>query len=399
MIEVCKGHKARKEVAALKGKAGDDISGVVSESITEELNISEAADGSENKAAFVRASHDSTDDGYNSSSLSRENTFEGDQYHSHHQSIQKTIDPQARNVDKLVLGLVGSTASAPVFTMFGRPSSSLDSDKEIVVRDDDDCSRANSSASQTDRQEPEVDDDSLESSDRAQVVQTRESSGRVAGVGAIPFNMHPGYHGSDDYSGSVEGDGKLPTEDEILVNEELNHSLMINRESSLIVNQEMELHKDLKDEMKAELLSDDIEKVDVEIYLRPDSSEGKLVLFYLKERQIPHSIKSLEPSDLSQDWFLNLSSEGLDPVMRFNSEDVVVESLKIMDFLERKLPVDIYPMAIPCSTSTRSYQKYLFYSALLHTIPMEGIKLRAAPDQRRVKVLEELLLSLKGEIS
>ena len=377
----------------MKGKAGDDISGVVSESITEELNISEAADDSENKAAFVRGSHDSTDDGYNSSSLSRENTFEGDQYHSHHQSIQKTIDPQARSVDKLVLGLVGSTASAPVFTMFGRPSSSLDSDKEIVVKDDDDCSRANSSASQTIRQEPEVDDDSLESSDRAQIVKTRESSGRVAGVGAIPFNMHPEYHGS------VEDDGKLQTEDEILVNEELNHSLMINRESSLIVNQEMELHKDLKDEMKASLLSDDIENVDVEIYLRPDSSEGKLVVFYLKERQIPHSIKSLEASDLSQDWFLNLSSEGLDPVMKFNSEDVVVESLKIMDFLERKLPVDIYPMAIPCSTSTRSYQKYLFYAALLQTIPMEGIKLRAAPHQQRVKDLEELLLSLKGEIS
>ena len=122
------------------------------------------------------------------------------------------------------------------------------------------------------------------------------------------------------------------------------------------------------------------------------------MLFYLKERKIPHSVKSLEASDLSQDWFLNLSSEGLDPVMKFNSEDVVVESLKIMDFLERKLPVDIYPMAIPCSTSTRSYQKYLFYSALLQTIPMEGIKLRAAPDQRRVKVLEELLLSLKGKI-
>ena len=378
-------------MAALKSKNGNDSPGIVSESITEEINISEAPDGSDNKAAFVRASLDSTDDGYNSSSLSRENTFEGDQYHTHHQSIQRTLEPRANNVDKLVLGLVGSTASAPVFTMFGKPGSSRDSDKEIVVKDDNDGSRANSSASQSLVEEPEV-EDSVESSE-AQIVKTRESSGRVAGVGAITFHMHPEYSGSGDYSG---GDGeKLRTEDEILVNEELNHSLMINRESSILINQEMELVKDIKDDVS--LFREDIEEVNVEIFLRPDSSGGKLVVFYLKERQIPHTIKSLESTDLSEDWFLSLSREGLDPVMKFNSEDVVVESLKILDFLERKLPVDIYPMAIPCSTSTRSYQKYLFYSALLQTIPMEGIKLRAEGDERKVKDLEQLLLSLKGK--
>ena len=143
---------------------------------------------------------------------------------------------------------------------------------------------------------------------------------------------------------------------------------------------------------------DHLEQVEVDIYLLPNTCQAKLILFYLKERQIPHSIKPLKESDLSEDWFLKISPLGLQPVMKYNKDDVVIESLKIMDFLERNLPVDIYPMAIPCSTSTRSYQKYLFYAALLDTIPMEGLALRAGADQEKIKRLEQLIISLKGEI-
>ena len=86
-------------------QAENTKSEIVSEAITEEININEAADGSENKASFVRTSADSTDDGYNSSgtSLSRENTFEEDQYHSHHHSLQVTIDPKAKGRVHLIL--------------------------------------------------------------------------------------------------------------------------------------------------------------------------------------------------------------------------------------------------------------------------------------------------------
>ena len=93
-----------------------------------------------------------------------------------------------------------------------------------------------------------------------------------------------------------------------------------------------------------------------------------------------------------------MSPVGLQPVMKFNNNDVVIESLKIMDFLERSLPVDIYPMAIPCSTSTRSYQKYLFYVSLLDTIPMDGLALRATADEKKIKQMEQLITTLKGEI-
>jgi len=103
----------------------------------------------------------------------------------------------------------------------------------------------------------------------------------------------------------------------------------------------------------------------------------------------------LKESDLSEDWFLKISPLGHQPVMKYNKEDLVIESLKIMDFLERNLPVDIYPMAIPCSTSTRSYQKYLFFASLLDTMPMEGLALRAGADQEKIIRLEQLIISLK----
>ena len=397
-----KGLKTRKEMAALKSRNGNtNKSGeIVSEAITEEMNISEAADGSENKAAFIRTSLDSTDDGYNSSgtSVSRENTFEEDQYHAHHQSIQNKVDPKAKNVDKLVLGLVGSTASAPVFAMFGKESR-FDSDKEIVVKEED-CSRANSSATNPPDEEEEPDVEQFLASyeeSAGQIVQTRESSGRVAGVGAIPFHLHPGRDLDEPhYSGTAAEDSKVQTEDDILVNEELNHSLMIHRETSLLINKEMELDTNDKDDLKTSLVKKEIDEVDVEVYLRPESCDGQLLLFYLKERNIPHTVKPLSVSDMTQQWFLTLSAEGLDPVMTFNHQDVVIESLKIMDFLERKLPVDIYPMAIPCSTSTRAYQKYLFYCSLLHTIPMDGIKLRTEAEEANIDDISQLVVRLKG---
>ena len=69
------------------------------------------------------------------------------------------------------------------------------------------------------------------------MVKTRESSGRVAGVGAIPFHLHRGRDQDEpDYSGTANLEGKIRTEDDILVDEELNHSMRINRETSMLIN-------------------------------------------------------------------------------------------------------------------------------------------------------------------
>ena len=224
-------------------------------------------------------------------------------------------------------------------------------------------------------------------------------------MGAIPFHLHSGGDKEDPahYSAATEddSDGKVRTEDDILIEEELNHSVVITRETSILTNKEIEFGENFKDDKKISssvVGEDDLEQFDVEIYLIPDTSQAKLILFYLKERQIPHSIKPLKESDLSAEWFLKISPVGLQPAMKFNDNDVIIESLKIMDFLERNLPVDIFPMAIPCSTSTRSYQKYLFYASLLDTIPMEGLALRAAADEEKIKQMEQLISSLKGEI-
>ena len=117
------------------------------------------------------------------------------------------------------------------------------------------------------------------------------------------------------------------------------------------------------------------ENTPVEVFYVPDTHESQKVLFYLKERNIPHSKKLLSEQEILEDWFLEMSPKGRLPVLKYNGEDVITESLKIMSFLEQKIPVDIYPMMIPCTTSTKIYQKYIFYASLLDQINLDAIAL------------------------
>ena len=113
----------------------------------------------------------------------------------------------------------------------------------------------------------------------------------------------------------------------------------------------------------------------VEIFIVPGTPESLKLLFYLKERRIPHSVKHLSERQVVEDWFLEISPKTALPVLKYNNEDVITESLKIMSFLEQKIPVDVYPMMIPCTTSTKVYQKYIFYASLLDQISLDAIAL------------------------
>jgi glutathione S-transferase len=82
---------------------------------------------------------------------------------------------------------------------------------------------------------------------------------------------------------------------------------------------------------------------------------------YLKERGIPNTIQ-LAVDHLY--W----------PVLK-HGENSVMGTLKIMSYLEQTFPVDVYPKMIPCTTSTKSYQKYIFYSSLIDNTDLTALSL------------------------
>ena len=247
-----KGMKARKDVEEKKKRLAEEA--VVSEAETNEGRVEgEAEQIDDNKAALNRKS---LDDGYDSATLTRENTFESD------------LHPSKGPVGKLVLGIAGQTASAPLFSQFGQA-------------------------------EPEE--------DHSQRVVTRESSANISNVGAIPFELHDSYQADQG--------------------------------------------QDIEDEMKSVL---------VELYIGNMNLEVRKLLMYLKERQI--SIHINESSSLN-DGKIELRIDG---------KNVSGDLLGKIDNMEQTLPVDIYPMMVPCSTSTRSYQKYLYYSNLLQTLNLDS---------------------------
>ena len=47
----------------------------------------------------------------------------------------------------------------------------------------------------------------------------------------------------------------------------------------------------------------------------------------------------------------------------------------IITYLEQRLPVDVYPMMIPCSSSTKAYQKFIFFSSLLNNTDLAALSI------------------------
>ena len=47
----------------------------------------------------------------------------------------------------------------------------------------------------------------------------------------------------------------------------------------------------------------------------------------------------------------------------------------IITYLEQRLPVDVYPMMIPCTSSTKAYQKFIFFSSLLDNTDLAALSI------------------------
>ena len=241
--------------------------------------------------------------------------------------------------------------------------------------------------------------------DNDEKVMLRESSGKVARVGAIPFELHEANRDKDepDYSfNNTEESDKKTKGQEPTVEEEAHHSMRYNRETSIIKTKgvdedskmdDVELYKE-----KMKMIEEFDANTPVDIYIVPDTPESQKVLFYLKERKIPHSTKNISELEVFDDWFLDMSPKTALPVLKYNNEDIITESLKIMSFLEQKVPVDVYPMMIPCTTSTKLYQKYIFYASLLDQIDFDAIALGANVNSANLGIFKSSLEKKRNQM-
>ena len=340
------------------------------------------------------------DDGYNSASWTRESTFdtidekvvEANQNNyskqtlnqesikdhitvdsesiQEHITVDKSVTPHRGHVCQLVLGVVGSTASAPIFTQFGKAEdkdipSGRELESEIIHQYDEE--RRHSAATRiqagfkgmlvrrnmkTLRKSSDM--ENLEA--ELEIAYTRESSAKVSRVGAIPFEQHETVPKSKD----------LPeyTNQDPFCQENIPHT--------------------------------DEKMLNVQIYTLPNHASSQMLILYLKERQIPFSDYTLSNDDLKELWFLELSPTGNVPVINFGNKKVS-DILKIFDFLEENIPVDRHQSLVPCTTSTRLYQKYLFYSSLLESIDVWALQILSSEDKQvEIEKLQRKIDYLQG---
>ena len=104
---------------------------------------------------------------------------------------------------------------------------------------------------------------------------------------------------------------------------------------------------------------------DSNITLSIDSGtpESLKVWLYLKERGIPHRLQ------IEEGLFLPKL-----PSLK-HGENEVSGGQSIITYLEQRLPVDLYPMMIPCTSSTKAYQKFIFFSSLLDNTDLAALTL------------------------
>ena len=355
-----KGMKARKEV---KDKFQSKNTDVVSEASTNEIVVEGSPEPlNDNKDVFQKGS---IDDGYSSESWSGENTFDegGEKVDPHTLSADNKVDPQQGHVCQLALGVAGSTVSAPIFTKFGN---NTQNPHDGLVAE------GLSITSNMKLKEPKESISVIEENLKTEVVEKdkglfipRESSGNVSRVGAIPFDLHDTVINAQNEPNYSSEKSLTKMDDDLLINEEF------------------------------EIMKDEI----VHVYTEDQEVEQTFKLFlYLEERGIPYQRTNLSSNDLLTSEWQESNPNGLLPLIRYQNQTVVAgDILKIFDSLEQNYPVDRYPMMIPCTTSTNTYQKYLFYSTQLENINIKALNLHASSDlEGNVKMLEKRLNSLKG---
>ena len=202
---------------------------------------------------------------------------------------------------------------------------------------------------------------SMETPDQELVV-IRESSAESGRVGAIPFELHEAYDKADEPDYDNEGEDKPKKEEESKNKEgEETHNVEFNRECSMIKTKEVEEPLDLNRSLSK--IEEGPEDHTIIVYTESGSPDCMKVLLYLKERNIPYTMKSVS------------DQLTVTPTLKYGDEDIVVGAPRITTYLEGKVPVDKFPMMIPCTSSTKVYQKYIFFSALLDNIDLNALTL------------------------
>ena len=206
-----------------------------------------------------------------------------------------------------------------------------------------------------------------------EMVEIRESSAESGRVGAIPFELHDAYDKSDEpnYSNvnynETEDDAEAEKEKKANNDQDMDeehHNLDVNRECSMVKTKSVD-----DDEAKSTTIemTQTIEtpvNVDITLYVDYGLPASLKALLYLKERNIPHSVEVANEA-----FQMDL------PALKFGQEDVVFGSQRIMTYLEQKVPVDTHPMMIPCTTSMKAHQKYIFFSSILDNLDLTALAL------------------------
>ena len=371
----------------------------------------------------------------------------------HISTVDRKVDPNNGHVCQLVLGVVGSTASAPIFTKFGNPESvknltSPPTNTGNTHQEERDLQESNLSETnlvETNLLESSLVETSLVESNlkETNLVDTSLVETNLVGAKLVEsylgdqnleednledsiltqFNedrinsaatkLQAGFKGMKVRE-NIDFLPKLLQEDHNLVKEvprvgaipfELHEAVLHSNEepnypiisSPLKENSSVKNDHDFEDEvLHSQSFPDDMR---VEVFYIPDHVDSLKLLYYLKEKNIMFVSTKLSEKDLQENWFLSLNPSGTAPVLKFRDKETISGVLRIFNFLEENVPVDKYQMLIPCTTSTKLYQKYIYFSSQIENINFDALKLNNSESiSSDVEKLKSDLRLLKGNI-
>ena len=371
----------------------------------------------------------------------------------HISTVDRKVDPNNGHVCQLVLGVVGSTASAPIFTKFGNPESVKNltspptntgnthqeerdlqesnlSETNLVETNLLESSLVETSLVESNLKETNLVDTSLvetnlvgaklvesylgdqnlEEDDLEDSILTQFNEDRI---NSAATKLQAGFKGMKVRE-NIDFLPKLLQEDHNLVKEvprvgaipfELHEAVLHSNEepnypiisSPLKENSSIKNDHDFEDEvLHSQSFPDDMR---VEVFYIPDHVDSLKLLYYLKEKNIMFVSTKLSEKDLQENWFLSLNPSGTAPVLKFRDKETISGVLRIFNFLEENVPVDKYQMLIPCTTSTKLYQKYIYFSSQIENINFDALKLNNSESiSSDVEKLKSDLRLLKGNI-
>ena len=368
----------------------------------------------------------------------------------HISTVDRKVDPNNGHVCQLVLGVVGSTASAPIFTKFGNPESvknltSPPTNTGNTHQEERDLQESNlleTNLVETNLLESNLVETSLVESNlkETNLVDTSLVETNLVGAKLVESYLGDQNLEEDDLEDSIltqfnedrinsaatklqagfkgmkvrENIDFLPKKDHNLVKEvprvgaipfELHEAVLHSNEepnypiisSPLKENSSINNDHDFEDEvLHSQSFPDDMR---VEVFYIPDHVDSLKLLYYLKEKNIMFVSTKLSEKDLQENWFLSLNPSGTAPVLKFRDKETISGVLRIFNFLEENVPVDKYQMLIPCTTSTKLYQKYIYFSSQIENINFDALKLNNSESiSSDVEKLKSDLRLLKGNI-